>query len=151
MKYKFTEVQTDEFSFNPLHDYIPDRFMMTAGEQLIADLGLEKFRYIFVQKVLGYALPIYIITFNSRYPTVSLSATRVKKLKFTWVGKAKKMGIHTYVKPIKLTPPIYLKSAMISMTTGSIVIQRDISGEYLRNPKMFSYTDYKLDKKVNGL
>jgi hypothetical protein len=139
MKYKFTEVETSEFSFNPIHDYTTDRFLMTAGEQLQADLGLTKFNNnVFVQKIMGVALPIYVITYNSRYPTVALSATRVKKLKFTWFGRSKRKGIHTYVKPVKLTPPLYLKSAMVTMTSGSIVVMRDLAGFYLENPKMFS-------------
>jgi hypothetical protein len=150
MKYKLQEVETSEFSFNPLHDYGLDKPWQSAGQVLMSDLGLEKFgNNVFIQKVLGVGLPIYVITYNSRYPRVGLTATRVKKLKFTWIGKSKRKGIHTYIKPMKLTPPLCLQSAMVTMTSGSLVVQRDIAGEYLRNPKVFGYTDYILDKKIN--
>jgi len=149
---KFIEVETSSYSFNPIHDYGLDTPFLTAGKILIRDLGLEKFgKNIFIQKVIGSALPIYIITYNSKYPNVALSASKVKKLKFTWIGKIKRKAIHTYVKPVKLTPPLYLDSAMVTMTSGSLVIFRDLAGEYLRNYKMFSYTDTILDHKVNGI
>ena len=147
----FREVETSQYSFNPIHDYGLDAPLMSAGRVLQDDLGLERFKHIFLQKVIGIALPIYVITYNSKYPNVTLSASRVKKLKFTWIGRAKEKGIHTYVAPAKLTPPLYLESAMVNMVTGSLVIFRDLSGEYLRNPRMFSYRDYILDKKVDGL
>lgn len=150
MKYRLQEVETNEFSFNPIRDFGLDTPLKTAGQTLIDDLGLTKFHNnIFVQKVMGIAQNIFIVTYNSRYPNVALSATRVKKLKFTWLGRSKRKGVHTYIKPAKLTPPLYLKSAMINMTTGSLVIMRDIAGFYLENPKMFAYTDYILDQKVN--
>jgi hypothetical protein len=148
---KLAEVQTSEYSFNPLSDFGLDEPFKTAGQILQSDLGLERFQRVFIQKVLGIAVPIYVITYNSKYPNVVLSAARVKKLKFAWVGKAKRKGVHTYVKPIKLTPPLYLDSAMIRMTSGSIVFLRDLAGDYLRNPRMFSYTDFKIDRKVNSL
>jgi len=150
MKYRLIEVETSEYSFNPVHDFGLDTPFVTAGQTLINDLGLEKFRHVYIQKVMGLAQNIYIITYNSKYPTIDLSATRVKKLKFTWLGRAKRKGVHTYIAPAKLTPPIYLKSSLITMTSGSLVVMRDISGEYLRNPRMFTYTDFILDKKMNG-
>jgi len=139
MIYKFTEVEISDYSFNPIHDYGFDTPFLTAGKILIKDLGLEKFgKNIFVQKILGIGLSIYVITYNSKYPHVTLSASRVKKLKFTWIGRSKRKAIHTYVKPVKLTPPLYLDSAMVTMTSGSLVVFRDISGAYLENPRMFS-------------
>ena len=148
---KLTEITLKEINLNPLHDMLPDSILMSAGRQLQVDLGLAKFKKVFIQKVLGQSLPIYVITFNSRYPNVTLSATRVKKLKFTWIAKAKRSGLHTRIKPVKLTPPLYLESAMIRMTSNSIIVFRDLAGEYLRQPRMFAYTDKQLDKKGNGL
>jgi len=148
---KLTEVELSQYSYNTLDDLGLTSLFQTKGQILIDDLGLSKFKHLFVQKVMGIAVPIYIITLNSKYPNIELSASRVKKLKFAWLGKAKKKGVHTYVAPIKLTPPLYLDSAMIHMSSGSLVFIRDIAGEYLRQPKMFAYTDYKMNKKVDSL
>jgi len=129
---------TSEFSFNPAHDYITDRLLMTQGEQMQADLGLSKFRdNVFIQKVLGYATPIYVVTFNSRYHRVGLSASKVKKLKSTWLGKVTRKAIHIYLGNAKLTPPLILASSLIHPTTGSLIVMRDIAGEYMRNKKAF--------------
>ncbi len=138
MKHKFIEVETSEYSFNPVRDLIPDEPFMTGGRQLQIDLGLKNFGdNAFIQKVINSALPIYIITYNSRYPKVHLSALRVKKIKSTWMGKIKRNGVHVHLKNIKLTPPLILNSSLIHMVTGSIVIMRDIAGEYLRQPRVF--------------
>ena len=135
---KIKEVVTSEYSFNPVHDYVTDKPFMTGGQQLQADLGLSKFKQnVFIQKVIGYALPVYIITYNSRYPGVNLGAIRVKKIKSTSISRIKRKAIHVFSKPIKLTPPLPLQNSMFQPVTGSIIIMRDIAGEYLRNPKVF--------------
>ena len=77
---KLVEVVTSEYSFNPIADFTTDRVFITAGAQLQSDLGLNAFRHIFIQKVMGISLSIYLITLNSKYPKVALSASRVKKL-----------------------------------------------------------------------
>jgi len=127
-----------EFSFNPIHDYTTDEFLMSAGRQLQADLGLSRFgRNVTIQKVIGIGLPIYLITFNSKYPNVNLSAVRVKNIKSTWFGKVKRKAVHTHLKPMKLTPPLQLSTAMMRPVSGSLLLLRDIAGEILRNPKVF--------------
>jgi hypothetical protein len=132
-----------EYSINPLHDYFTDKPFMTQGEQLLADIGLEKYGdNVYIQKVLGYSIHIYLITFFSRYPNLNLGVSRVKKIKSTWIGKIKRKGIHVHLGKVKLTPPLVLKHALIQPTTGSIFIIRDISGEWYRDRKVFeSYID----------
>lgn len=138
---KLVEFQSSEFSLNPVSDYITDEPFMTAGQQLQADLGLEKYgRNCWVQKVIGYALPIYIISFNSRYPTVNFGQARIKKIKTSWVGRVKRKGIHTYIKGVKLTPPLSLQLAMLKPVSGSIIIMRDFAGDILSNPKFLRFT-----------
>jgi len=138
MKHKFIEVETSEYSFNPVRDLIPDEPFMTGGRQLQIDLGLKNFgKNVYIQKIIGIALPVYIITYNSKYPKVLLPIMKVKQIKSTWPGKIKRKGIHVFAKKIKLTPPIPLISSLVNMTTGSIVIMRDIAGEYLRQPRVF--------------
>ncbi len=149
---KIKEVETSDYSFNPIHDYTTDKPFMTGGQQLQADIGLSKFkRNVFIQKVIGYALPIYIVTYNSRYPNVNLGATRVRKLKSTWIGKVKRKAIHINLSQIKLTPPIPLASSMIQPVSGSIIIMRDVAGEYLRNPKVFECVEVNNKTKLKEI
>jgi hypothetical protein len=146
---KFRETTLKELNFNPLKDMIPDSLFTTAGQQLKIDLGLKKFRHVMIQKVMSISQPVYVVTYNSRYPNVQLPAARVKKLKFTWVAKTKRSGLHTRIKPVKLTPPLRIETAMVRMSSNSIVIFRDMAGEFLRNRKMFTVADNKIDKQID--
>lgn len=138
-----------EYNFNPLHSFLTDSPFMTQGEQMQADLGLKNFGdNVFIQKVINSALPIYIITYNSRYPKVHLSALRVKKIKSTWMGKIKRNGVHVHLKNIKLTPPLILNSSLTHMVTGSIVVMRDIAGEFMRQPKVFECVQQDNNNKL---
>jgi hypothetical protein len=126
-----------EYSFNPIHDFGLDDLGLTHGQTLQKDLGLSKLgNNVYIQKVIGIALPIYIVTFNSRYSTTLIGSTRVKNIKSTWLGKVKIKGVHLYLKHIKLTPPLQLNSSMTYMVSGSLIIMRDIAGELFRNPKV---------------
>ena len=41
---------------------------MTTGQVLKKDLGLSKFKYVLIQKVIELPINVYIITVDSRFP-----------------------------------------------------------------------------------
>lgn len=127
-----------------ISDLIPT---MSAGEQLKKDLGLSKFTYVWLNKVLGMAQNVYIVTVDSRYPMVYLGRSKLKNLKSTDLVKLKRSGVHTQTKELKLTPAIDITELDSELTSNSLLLIRDISGEYFRNDKMFesiSTTRYKI-------
>lgn len=110
----------------------------SVGKQLQYDLGLSKFKNnVWIQKVLNIPISIFIITFNSRYPNVDWGTSRVRKIKSTQIKKIKQLGLNTIEDRLRMTPPLKLSSTHIRPRTGSLLILRDIAGEYLRNPKAF--------------
>jgi len=110
---------------------------MYDGALLKKNLGLNNFKYIWVQKVINNAQPIFIITIDSRYPNNYLSPSKVKKVHSTKIKVVKKAGDVVVDKDFKLSPPLELEFAHISLTSNSIIIFRDIAGEYFRDEKMF--------------
>ena len=116
---------------------IVDSLTQTAGQLLKKSLGLEKIRYVWIQKVLNMSYPIYIITYNSRRPGQYLSPVHVKKMQSSSVGKIKRHGITFINKKVKTTPPILIDHSLITLQTGYIFVMRDYAGEYLRDDSLF--------------
>ena len=108
----------------------------TAGIKFQKQIGLGKIKYVFIQKVLGIALPIYVLTYNSRYPTINMGSARVKKLKSSGIFRLKKFVTGVERKQIRLTPPILLHLSSVNLVSGSLIFFRDVAGEMLMKRKM---------------
>lgn len=114
--------------------------LKTSGELLQSDLGLEAFgKNVWIQKVLQVPMEIYIVTYNSRFPSVNIGTPRIRGIQSTLLKKLKRSGIHFSSKELKTTPPIRLYGMSFLPSSNALIFQRDIAGEYMREPKVFQY------------
>jgi len=130
-------ISTDLSSFikNPLENVIATR---STGMQLKHNLGLDKFNYVMLQKVLDISIHMYIITVDSRRPTVYLSPFRVKSEDFSKVKRIKKRGNEFLMKDFKTSIPIQIEKTSPIVGTNTVIIFRDLAGAYLLNANVYS-------------
>ena len=121
---------------------------MYAGKQVKKALGLTKFPYVFVQKIINFPINVYIFTLDSRYPNVYMSVLAVKKSQSAIVKNAFRKGLSVDLKDYKLTPPLLLDHASLDIQSNSMIIRRDIAGDYFRNKRMFENKDILKGAKV---
>jgi hypothetical protein len=113
-------------------------FNLMTGLELKTALGLDKFKFAYIQKILGAPQMIFVITVDSRRPNIYLSINRVRKSTATTIQKAKRYGRHAYLMMnYRMTPPILIDHTNPIINTGTLVIRRDIGAEYYLNKKMF--------------
>jgi hypothetical protein len=106
-----------------------------SGEQIKFDLGLENYKYVMIQKVIGIGIPIYIISYDSRRPTIYLTIQRLARVDTSNLYKIKKHGSQFLANKFRLTPAMSIEKTHPDMNS-SLVICRDLAGEYLKSRKM---------------
>lgn len=116
------------------------------GIILKKELGLDKIESIWVQKILNISISIYIIVFNSRAPSRYFPIAKLKKLKAFRTSRLKIKGFSFITTKFKMTSPIQLKNFDKSLNTGDVILLYDISGEELRNKKIFENINYEVIK-----
>ena len=117
---------------------------MTTGDGLKRDLGLSKFQFVTIQKVVGLGIPTFVITVDSRHPTVYISYSKILKIKSAVLkqilsSKPRTLtsGPQFKAKKIKMTPPMDLESFDRIIPTRSLIFIRDMAGEFVMNRKMY--------------
>lgn len=116
-----------------------------TGTELKSSLGLNKFQFCYIQKILNTSIPTFVVTMDSRRPFAYLSVARVKKSKTTTIQKARRYGKHAYLMlDYKMTPPVLLDNTNPIINSGTIIIKRDIGAEYYLNRSMFEDIENKL-------
>ncbi len=115
----------------------------SKGEKLKHELGLGKFKYVLIQRALGISLPIFVISFDSRFPKVLLSISKIRNLKFTWLGRLKSSFDYDDVQKnkLKFTPPLRIETADVLPRSNAVVLLQDLAGEHYRQPRMFEYIE----------
>jgi hypothetical protein len=128
---------------------------MTTGEALKHSLGLDKLSYVVIQKVIGLAIPTFIVTFDSRHPTTYIPYARVLKLKFSTLkqvvsSKPKSVlsDVNIKLKKIKVLPPYDIESYDRIISTRSLIFTRDLGGYWYSNPKLYECIDNKVKEIV---
>ena len=99
---------------------------MTTKE-LILSLNLERYTYIYIQKILAVIVPIYIITINSRYPSKFIP---YKRLNSSLVSQFYSMNLLKLEK-VKLSPPVLIYDFKSTIYENSHIVVRDIGAEDL--------------------
>jgi hypothetical protein len=122
-------------STNTITDFFIGR---TTGERLKRDLGLANFPYVMIQKVLDVPIPIYIITIDSRRPTIYLSPFKVRSADSSKIKKVKQSGFSFQMKTFKATSPMPIERSNPLVSTDTIIIFRDLAGEYLIDIKKYN-------------
>lgn len=118
----------------------------TQGRQLKRDLGLENFKYAYIQKIIDMAQNVYIVSVDSRYPNVFFGFTKLKKIKSVTIQKTKRTPFEYKFKNYKLTPPILLDEFKGDISSNAMIIRQDLTGDYFMNDKM--YESVVCNKKV---
>jgi hypothetical protein len=120
-----------------------------TGKALKTALGLDKIRYVYIQKIMGIPLLAFVVTVDSRFPEVYLPIARVKNSKVTTISKVKTAGFENFImQNYFFTPPVIIEDTNPIMNSGTLVIRRDIGAEYLLNKKMFEDVKNKLKFEV---
>lgn len=128
---------------------------MTTGEALKKELGLSKFTFVTIQKILGLAIPTFIITVDSRHPSTYIPYSRLIKLKFATLKKViSSKPKSTLSDPriitakFTMTPPMELENYDRIIPTRSLILFRDLAGFWYRNAKMYENTEKGLKEIV---
>src|SRR5512147_1075844 len=50
-----------------------------GGEQLKFDLGLQNYPYVMIQKVIAAPIPMFLVSYDSRRPSVYISPSKLRK------------------------------------------------------------------------
>lgn len=116
---------------------LPDKNDYRPGLQLKKDLGLELFQNVVIQKAINFPIPLYVVTYNSRYPERAIFYSKVKAIKTSLITKLKQYGVANKFKELRLTPPIDLNYFNSRLRTNSMIFCRDMCGEQFRDDKMF--------------
>jgi hypothetical protein len=104
------------------------------GIELKKALGLEKFEFCYIQKVLGISVPIFFVTVDSRRPTVYLTMYKVNTSKSTIIRRLKRAtGDFYFLNKFVMSPPLLIERSTVNVLGNAIIIIRDLAGEYLRN------------------
>ncbi len=112
-------------------------------------LGLNKFNFVWIQKVMGISIPIFLVTIDSRYPKIYLSMNSVKKSKTAIINTIKKSVFSLNIKEIKLTPPVLINNTSFNIGSNTLVIVRDVAGDYFHNSKIFE--DIAIDIELKNI
>jgi hypothetical protein len=118
---------------------------ITTGQKLIKAFKLQKFKYIWIQRVIDSSLPIWIISVDSRRPTVYFSMSKLRHLDSTIIRRLKKRGPNSVLlKKPNLSIPIPLQHFDNKFSSNVIIIRRDIGGEYFMNKDYYTESIKKL-------
>lgn len=120
----------------------------TVGQQLKHDLGLDNFTYVMIQKIVNLPLHVYIVTYDSRRPTLYVSPYRIKTANTVQLKQVKQNLLSYSMKNFKLTPPLLIDRAAPLVGTGTIILCKDLSGEYIANKKLSKKMTESEDIKV---
>ena len=110
---------------------------LTKGRQLKSDLGLDKFKYAYIQKIIDMAQDVYIITVDSRYPNVFFGRSKLNKIDNVSILKTKMTPFGYVFKDYKLTPGILLDDFKGNISSNAMIIRQDLTGDYFMNDKMY--------------
>ena len=119
------------------------------GTDLKKALGLSKFTYVYIQKLMGAPIVIFVVTLDSRFPSVYLPINRVRKSNVASIQKVQSVGIFsTSMQDYQFTPPVMIENTSPTINSGTLIIRRDIGAEYLLNAKMFESIENKNNFEV---
>ena len=130
---------------------------MTSGNKLKRDLKLDNIKYVYIQKIVNIGIPCYVVTYNSRYPNVWISVSKLINLKSSKILQAfitrddtKSVDTKFVFNNFRLFPPQLLISYERSIPSRSMIIIRDIAGEQFGNFKLIEKTKkgYKYHETV---
>ena len=119
-------------------------FLETKGELLKRELGLENIESVVIQKVLGIAQSVYVVTYDSRRPTLFISNSKLRKLKSSKLKFLYQYGIGFDTESVTLSPAFDILYKSVVLTSNTIIIQRDLAGELYYDRDLVESKKYKV-------
>lgn len=122
------------FADEAIDNLLDDR---TPGKRLQDQLGLGKFENVVIQKVINFSIPTFIITVDSRRPSVFISRSKLKKSLTSQLKTASFKAMHPQITKFTMTPPVRLDTFGGRMSSRSIIMVRDLVGDYFVDRNMY--------------
>ena len=95
------------------------------GKELKSHFNLGMFPKVYIQRILSSTVPMYIITFNSRYKTQHIPRKLLQFNKSSMVYRFKA----DQAKFIRLSPPVMIEEFKNSLGPNAFIFIRDLGGE----------------------
>lgn len=118
---------------------IKDLIFGKSGKGLKAWLGISKFNQSYIQRVINSPINIFIITVDSKYPERFITYSRLKNSKVNDMVKVKANWKEKGFDDLRLTPPILLEEFKDIIPANSLLIRRDLCGEYYMNDELYDF------------
>lgn len=104
------------------------------GVELKSHFKLDDFPKVYIQRVINSTIPIYIISFNSRYPNQHIPRKLLQLNKSSMLYRLK----NDQAKFVRLSPPFIIENFMYNIDTNAFIFIRDLGGErYLDDRILF--------------
>lgn len=116
-----------------------------TGAQIKSELGIPQHFTVVIQRIINQPNLIYLLTYNSRVPTIDLTTGRLRKNKALQLKRPKKSLFGMSLNTMKLTPAVDLDYVKPSITSQSLFILYDMAGEYMRDKSIKENIKNKLN------
>lgn len=116
-------------------------FPVINRKSFLYNLGLHRFRTVYIQKFINIPFPIYLLTVNSRVPSSVYLLNEIKKYRAVQFRRMVSNNSKIISNTPKLSPPKKLdKDAEFSIPSGALILIRDIGVERYVDQRMFMKT-----------
>ena len=119
-----------------------------SGIVLKHDLGLDNIKHVYIQKIIGTAINIYVVSYNSRFPSLYIPRSKLKQIKTMTLNKVRSLPNKFLFINFKLTPPVELDDFIARIPSNSIIITQDICGDRFQNKAILESKEIKIDNEV---
>jgi len=116
-----------------------------TGAQIKNELGIPQHFTVVIQRIINQPNLIYLLTYNSRVPTMDLTTSRLKQNKAMQLKRPKKSLFGMSLSGMKLTPAVDIDYVKPSITSQSLFILYDMVGEYMRDKSIKENTKNRLN------
>lgn len=107
---------------------------MTTGQQIKQDLGLSKYKHVYIRRMLGRSPRMYHIFVDTYLPKYRITPTEVKTYETCQILGSTSKGL----KRIKFTIPQLLEDFDEKIGSRDLFIVFDAAGEYRYKPRDYS-------------
>lgn len=116
-------------------------FPVINRRSFLYNLGLHRFRTVYIQKFINIPFPIYLLTVNSRVPSSVFLLNEIKNYRAVQFRRMVSNNVKIISNTPKLSPPKKLdKDSEFSIPSGALILIRDIGVERFVDQRMFMKT-----------
>lgn len=110
---------------------------MTTGEKLKRDLGLLRFKYVYIQKIINTSIRILKITVFSRYPNVTIPISKVENQVSTQLYRVAQEGGKYKKQKYKYSYPVLIDYFNELIPSNTLIVISDYTSDFFGNNRMF--------------